>query len=273
MPSLASFEFSIPLLLAAIIFIASFKVDLKVFLRYLSDIRFFGSRFLLIKLVFPLIVFFIVSFLSPELALGGLLLVATPTGMSNIVLSDLFKGNNELSLSFTVASHMLSFIYIPLLVFIATQEAVSFDYVPLFISLIQIVLIPVSLSFIVKNYLWHKLERHSKYFSALTVIVVFMVVAVIISVNRQLFFEFQSFLGTIVFVLILFLLLMFSGFLMSKNKKDRIAFSLSAFHVNGVLGLYLANAFFSHEVVLVMVSAQLVLDALIAFFKWFTRFF
>jgi BASS family bile acid:Na+ symporter len=271
LPILATLEFSISLLLALIILIASFKVDFKVFFEYLKDLRYFGSRFVLIKLILPLVVFFAVSTFSPDLALGGLLLVATPTGMSNIVLSDIFKGNNELSLSFSVISHILSFIYIPALVFIATKEVISFDYLSLFITLIQIVLIPVFLSFLIKSFFWDRLKGHSKYFSASTILLVAFVVAVIVSVNRDSFLEFYSFLDTIVFVLALLIFLMFFGLFLSRDRKDKIAFSLSAFHINGILGLYIASAFFSKEVVLVMVSVQLVLDTLIAFFKVFVE--
>jgi bile acid:Na+ symporter, BASS family len=266
----ALFEFIVPFLLAFTIFIASLKVDFNLFFNYLKDIRFFGSRFVLIKLIFPLIVFFSMNFISPELALGGLLLIATPSGMSNIVLSDIMKGNNELTLAFTIASHMLSFVYIPLLVLIATQELVSFDYFSLFFSLVLIVLIPLILAFIVKKFLWKKISIASNYFSALMVFLIFLIVLIIISSNRISFFSVFSFLNSALFVLILLFLLMFSGLLMANNRKDKIAFSLSAFHVNGVLGLFIATQFFSQGVVLVMISLQLFVDSLIAFFKWFS---
>jgi BASS family bile acid:Na+ symporter len=210
------------------------------------------------------------AFISPELALGGLLLVALPAGMSNVVWSDLFNGNKELSLAFTVSSHLLSFIYIPLLILIATREFVSFDYVSLSFTLIQIILIPVLLAFLVKKFFWNKIEVHSKYFSALAVLVMFCFVAIIISVNRDSFAELYSFVHSFVFVLILMLLLLFSGLFLANNKKDKIAFSLSAFHVNMALGLFIANAYFSHEVILILVSGELLIDVLTLFLKYFS---
>ncbi|MFH1588834.1 MAG: bile acid:sodium symporter [Candidatus Diapherotrites archaeon] len=269
-PFFSSFEYLVLFLLAVVIFIASLKVDFELFFHYLKNFKYLGSRFVLIKLIFPLIVFFVLSFFSPEFALGGLLLVAVPSGMLNVVLSDILKGNNELSLAFTVLSHLLSFIYIPLLVFIAIQETVSFDYVSLSLTLIQLVLIPVVLAFLVKKFFWNKLEKHSKYFSALVILFIFLIVAIIVSVNRNSFLQFQSFIPIIIFVVLLMFLLMLSGLFLANNRKDKIAFSLSAFHINGALGLFLANAYFSQEVILVMVSVQLVVDVFIAFFKWFS---
>jgi len=63
---------------------------------------------------------------------------------------------------------------------------------------------------------------------------------------------------------------MFFGLMLGTKREDKISISLSAFHLNATLGLYLATEFFSKEVVLVLISLQLVLDATIAFFRWFT---
>ncbi|MBU0591670.1 bile acid:sodium symporter [Candidatus Micrarchaeota archaeon] len=269
-PQLAALQNAIHLLLAFIIFLSSFKVDINIIFNYIKDLRFFGSRFILIKFIMPLAVFYTISLFSLELALGSLLLVATPSGLSNVVLSDIFKGNNELSLAFTITSHLLSVITIPLLVFITIRESISFDYISLLISLVEIVLIPLILCCLVKKFFWHKLEPYSKYSSAISIIFIFIVVSGIVSINRGSFLEFQNFITTIIFVILLLLTMMFLGFFLGNNKKDKLAISLSSYHINAVLGLYIASTFFSKGVVVVLISAVLSLDILLVVFTWVT---
>jgi len=120
------------------------------------------------------LLFLLSLFFSKDLALGALILIATPSGLSSVVISDLVKGNNELSLAFTIVSHVLSSIYVPLIIFIATQELVSFDYIGLFLSLFQIVFIPIVLSFLIKMRFSKRIQSYSKHFSAITVILIFL---------------------------------------------------------------------------------------------------
>lgn len=268
LPQLASFHFLISYLLASIIFLTSLKVDFKVFFNYLKDYRFFGPRLFLIKIIFPLIVFYIVSLFSPELALGGLLIVAMPSAVSNIVISNLFKANNELTLSFTVGSHILSVLSLPLLVFIASGESVSFDYVSLGMSLAQVVLLPLLLSIIVKRYFWKKVAPYTKYSSAIAVFAIFAIVLIIASINRESFFEFHTFLNSIFFALVLVVLLFVVGLFLGKNRPNKLALSISAFRINASLALYLSNEFFPKEVVLVIISLQLIFDTTTAVLQW-----
>jgi BASS family bile acid:Na+ symporter len=258
----------IPFLLASIIFLASFRVDFSILARYLGDLRYFGVRLLLVKLALPLLIFYLLSFISPELALGGLLLSALPSGLINVALSDVLKGNNELALAFTVASHLLSLISIPALVFIATRETVSMDYAALFMSLLQIVLIPILLATAIKRYLWKKLEHASTYFGVPTVFLVFSVVFIIVSDNRGSFLEVLTFINAVVFVLFLIVGLMAFGLLLSRDRRDRISLSLSTFHKNNGLALYLASAFFSQDIVILTIAMMLIISPSLAFFTW-----
>jgi len=70
-PVFAGFGFIVPFLIAIIVFLAGFKVDISRFFGYVTDLKFFGSRFVLIKIVAPLVAFFIISFFFQRFGAWG----------------------------------------------------------------------------------------------------------------------------------------------------------------------------------------------------------
>ena len=111
----------LPLSLAFIMFSLGLGLSLSDFTRV-----FFKPRDFLIGLFFqiiilPIVALLIVMFwpLSPELAIGVMILAAAPGGVTSNVLTSFAKGNIALSISLTAINSILCVITVPLIIMIS----------------------------------------------------------------------------------------------------------------------------------------------------------
>lgn len=268
-PKLGAFSFITPFMFALAIFLASLKVDFKLFIKHLKDYKYFVKKFFIIKIIAPLLVFFITSLVAPQFALAGLLIIALPSGMSNIIFSDIFKGNNALTLLFTVSTHLLSPIMIPLLVFLVSFQTIGFDYIGMFFSLAEIVLAPVILAYLVKKKFEAGVGKFEGHLSGINILLIAGIVVIIIAQNSGKLTDFYSFLWQLGYAAIIFFALSLFGFFVAgkESRENKIAISLSTYHTNTILGLFIASTYFSLEVVSVIIAAEFVITGYQAVYK------
>lgn len=261
-PQLSGLYFASSFVFAIAIFLASLKVDFKLFAEHLKDFKYFTKKFFIIKVIVPLAVYFITLAIVPELALGALLIVAIPCGMTNVVYSDIFKGNNSLTLFFTVTTHLLSPILIPILVFLISFQAIAFDYFGLFLSLAQIVLLPVLAAYFVKRKFEDRLQKVEDNLSGINILLVASIVAIIIAENSTKL-DLPSLVVQLIYIGVLYGVLTFVGFYITRkeSRENRIAISLSTWRTNLSLGLVIASLYFPVNVLSIIIAAELVIDA------------
>ena len=212
--------------------------------------------------------FFITFPFFPEFALGGLLIVALPSGMTNIIYSDIFKGNNALTLLFTVSTHLLSPITIPFLILLSSSQAIYIDYTSLFFSLVGIVLLPVIIAYLVKRKFSKNIEKISDKISGANILITAVIVLVIIATNAGKFGEWKAFALPLVYAFAIFLATTLFGLFLARreSRENKIAVSLSAFHPNTILGLFLASTYFPIAVVSISIAAELINNLYTAFY-------
>lgn len=96
--------------------------------------------------------------LSPELAVGIMLLAACPGGTTSNIITHLAKGDSALSVSLTAVSSLLAIITIPLIVsfsienFMAADQQVAVDKLLMISQLLVIVIIPVSVGMSIRAF-------------------------------------------------------------------------------------------------------------------------
>lgn len=86
--------------------------------------------------------------LPPEIALGMILLGASPGGISSNVITYLAKGNVALSVTMTAVSTLLAPVMTPLMVYVYARETIDVDYWKMFLSIINTVVVPVAFGLI-----------------------------------------------------------------------------------------------------------------------------
>ncbi|KGJ79125.1 Bile acid:sodium symporter [Cryobacterium roopkundense] len=97
--------------------------------------------------------------LSPLLTAGMILVGASPGGTASNVMVYLSKGDTALSVAMTTVSTLLAPILTPLLVLLLAREILPVDPGALFISILQIVLVPVLAGLLLRLFLPRLVEK------------------------------------------------------------------------------------------------------------------
>lgn len=90
--------------------------------------------------------------LSPGLAIGIILVGCCPGGTASNVICYLAKGDIALSVAMTGVSTLLAPVVTPALVWLLTGESVDIDIIGMFLSIVQVVILPIVLGFGFNHY-------------------------------------------------------------------------------------------------------------------------
>ncbi len=137
--------------------------------------------------IMPLLAFLLsLAFrLPPELAIGVILVGTYPGGISSNVITYLAKGDVPLSVGMTSVSTILAPLATPLLTLLYAGEKIDVNAVSMFISILQVVILPIVLGFIINKF-FHKFVEHFKdVLPLISVVAVVAIVAAVVSANSQ----------------------------------------------------------------------------------------
>ncbi len=200
-------------------------------------------------ILLPIICFGIVILfkLPPELAVGLMLLSASPGGATANLYSHLSKGDVALNVSLTAVNSVLTLFTLPFIVnfsinyFMETGQVIPIQFKKV-VEVFAIVLIPVAIGMFInykKPTLSKALEKPVKILSA--VFLVLIIVGAVIKEKDQ-FLEFfqQVGLASLVFNVVSMMVGYYVPSLININKKQRIAIGMEIGIHNGTLAIYLA---------------------------------
>jgi BASS family bile acid:Na+ symporter len=97
--------------------------------------------------------------LSPELAVGVILVACAPGGTASNVMVFLAKGDTALSVAMTSVSTLLAPLVTPMLVLLLAGRFLPVQPGALFLSIVQIVLVPVVLGFLLRRFAERQVEK------------------------------------------------------------------------------------------------------------------
>ncbi|MGD1917755.1 MAG: bile acid:sodium symporter family protein [Pleurocapsa sp.] len=127
-------------------------------------------------IVLPIVGFLVARIfsLSPELAVGLVIISACPGGSTSNLISYLIKGNVALSVTLTAFSSLITVFTVPLVVnlamqsFLGEETVLQFSLLETTLKIAIITIIPISLGMLIKHYFplfANKAEKLVKYFS------------------------------------------------------------------------------------------------------------
>ncbi len=136
-------------------------------------------------IIMPLLAFLLVTVfqLDPELAVGVILVGSCPGGTSSNVMTYLAKGDVALSVGMTACTTILAPIVTPALVLLLAGETVDVSYVSMLLSIVQVVLVPIILGFII-NYFFEKFaQAFAKVLPLISVIAICLIIMAVVAAN------------------------------------------------------------------------------------------
>ena len=152
--------------------------------------------------------------LNPEIATGVILLGCVPGGTASNVMTYIAKGDLALSVGLTTISTLISPIVTPLLIFFLAHSWIKIDILNIFISISQIVLIPVILGVILNLLIKEKLNYIYPALPTVSIISITIIIIAVVSSNASAFTK-SAFL--LIFVVIIHNIAgLFLGYYLSK---------------------------------------------------------
>lgn len=136
-------------------------------------------------LMMPLIAFVLTKLfnLPVELAIGVILVGTCPGGTSSNVMTYLAKGDVALSVGMTGVSTILAPILTPLLTYLYAGQRVNVEIIGMFISIVNVVIVPIALGIIVNKLFGKITAQITKILPLISVIAIVMIVASVVSTN------------------------------------------------------------------------------------------
>lgn len=185
--------------------------------------------------------------LDPALTAGVILVGTCPGGTSSNVITYMSKGDVALSVTMTSVSTLLSPILTPAITYLLIGTKIAFDPVGMFLSIVQIVIVPICLGVAVKTFLPKFAEVAVDYLPAVSSIAISLIIGGVIGGSKNAII---SNIGIILLVVILHNCLGYVlGFLIARlvgmSWKKAVALSIEVGMQNSGLAVGLAKAHFA----------------------------
>lgn len=141
--------------------------------------------------IMPLIAFLLCYLfkLPSELALGVILVGVCPGGTSSNVMTYLAKGDLALSISLTAFSTLLSPLLTPLLALLYAGHLVKIDYLAMFLSIAQIVIIPIFLGILINKFFHKYIQKIKELLPLISVLAIVAIVACVVGLNSNMLLQ------------------------------------------------------------------------------------
>lgn len=138
-------------------------------------------------IVMPLLAFGLSKLFGLDAALtAGMVLVGTcPGGTSSNVITYLSKGDVALSVGMTSVNTILAPFITPAVTYLLLRTTVSVDMLSMFLSIIQVVIVPIVLGFIINKLAGKYTQRLVNVLPMVSVIAICLIVAAVVSHNSE----------------------------------------------------------------------------------------
>lgn len=121
--------------------------------------------------------------LSNELLVGVILVGTCPGGTSSNVITYLSKGDTALSVGMTSINTLLAPFLTPALTYLYLRTTVSVDVKSMFVSIIQVVIIPIGLGLMINKLFGRYTQKISDVLPTVSVTAICLIVAAVVSHN------------------------------------------------------------------------------------------
>lgn len=197
----------------------------------------------------PLICFFLIKVtgLNPLLAVGMMLLAASPGGATSNLYSHLAKGDVALNISLTAINSVLSLFMLPLIVNFSLNHFMdSGQYIPMqfkkVAEVFAIVLLPVTIGMLIKKLKPVFAESISKTVKIASALLLIIIIVVLTIKEKQILIDNFSELGVplLLFNLISIMIGYFVPRFLKVEKRQSISISMEISIHNGTIAIYIA---------------------------------
>ena len=244
----------LPLALAFIMFVLGLGLTVADFLRVAKQPKdFFVGAFSQIILL-PVIAFLIVKMwpISPELAIGVMIIASAPGGVTSNLLTSFAKGDVALSISLTAIISLFCVISIPFIVLSSVKLLGSpgiteeISLLGMSLDMFLIVTVPVLLGMLFKNFFGGialKFEATAKKISIILFIIV-LLGAILAERENVISYFAQAGLITLTLNIVMMVVAYYVAHMLASGNKQKKSITIECGLQNGTLAIFVATSIF-----------------------------
>ena len=207
--------------------------------------------------ILPIVCFMIVNGfnLAPDLAVGLMLLAASPGGSTANLFSHLANGDVALNISLTAFNSVLSLLMLPLIVnfsldyFMETGQVIPMQFKKI-IEVFAIVLVPVTIGMFIKSWkpiVSDKLDKPVKILSAIFLVII--IIAAILKEKSHIVEYFQQIgIPALLFNVLSLVVGYYLPRMLKIGKKQAIAIGMEIGIHNGTMAIFIATTVLNNSV-------------------------
>lgn len=172
-------------LLALVMFIMGLNLSGEDFTRILASPKPVFIGVLLQFLLMPLLALTLASMLqlSSQLTAGMVLVGSCAGGTASNVIAYLAKADLALSVSMTVASTLVGVVATPLLCTFYLSQTIEVDTVGLFVSILQMVLVPVGVGSLLNHFGTDAVAKARPVLPTLSILIILLIIGIVVALN------------------------------------------------------------------------------------------
>ena len=251
----------LPLALAFIMFALGLGLTGADFLRVLKQPKDFLVGAISQIILLPIIAFILIKIwpISPELAIGVMIIAAAPGGVTSNILTSFAKGDVALSVSLTAIISLLSVITVPFIIITSlnlldlnnVSQKISLTNMAL--SMFLIVTLPVILGMIIKKILSNfvlNFEPIAKKISIFLFVLV-LIGAILAEKNNVIAYFAQAGLITLVLNVVMMIVAFYVAQLLVSGVAQKKCIAIECGLQNGTLAIFVATTLFGGGVYLI----------------------
>jgi len=200
--------------------------------------------------IMPLGAFFLARIfdLPPAITVGLILTGSAPGAMASNVLSYIARADVAYSVSLTSVSTLLTPVVTPGLTYLLANSVLEVDFWSMFTGLLNMVVLPLMLGFLIRHYFSRYIQKIEKVFPAISATFIVFICALVIALNKDRIAGLTAIIFMVVVILNIGGMLagygvgMFSGFGMKRRRTLSIEIGMQNAGLGTVLALKHFNA-------------------------------
>jgi len=251
----------LPLALAFIMFALGLGLSREDFLRVIKQPKDFIIGLVSQVILLPLIAFILIKIwsISPELAIGVMIIAAAPGGVTSNILTSFAKGDVALSISLTAIISLLSVITIPFIIVISLSlfgmenSFQDISLVGMALNMFSIVTVPVILGMLFRKFLNNvttRIEPLAKKISAILFVIV-LIGAILSEKENIVSYFMQAGLITLLLNITMMLVAFYLAQILGTGIDQKKCIAIECGLQNGTLAIFVATSLFGGGIYLI----------------------
>jgi len=270
----------LPLALAFIMFALGLGLAGADFLRVTKQPKDFFVGAISQIILLPVIAFILVKIwpISPELAIGVMIIAAAPGGVTSNILTSFAKGDVALSVSFTAIISLISVVTVPIIVINSAEyfgaDVQDISVIAKAILMFMLVTVPLIIGMLLKKLVPNFVLKFEPIAKKISIALFVLVLLGAIAKNREHVIDYFAQAGLITFVLNLAMMIVayFIAHLLIAGPAQKKCITIECGLQNGTLAIFVANEFFGGGIYVIPAATySLIMFATSLIFIFFVR--